>query len=72
MSDNAKQPKSIKQKMAQLDEAVAWFQGDEFELEKALERYHEVEKLADGIEKDLTSLKNDIQVIAKRFDTDQA
>lgn len=69
MSDNAKQTDSIKSKMKQLDEAIAWFQSDEFEIEQAIEHYKNVEKLADGIEKDLTELKNDIQVISKRFDS---
>ena len=59
---------TIREKMAKLDEMVAWFDGDEFELEQALAKFHEAEKLAEEIEKDLLELKNDITVIKERFD----
>lgn len=60
--------RSIAEKTAELDELVSWFDGDDFELEKALEKFKEAEKLAEEIEKDLTALKNDITVVKARFD----
>ena len=60
--------KSISEKMTKLGELVAWFEGEEFELEAALDKYKEAEKLADEIEKDLSGLKNEITVLKQRFD----
>lgn len=58
---------SVSEKTAQLSDLVAWFDGDEFELEKALDKFKEAEKLALEIEKDLVALKNDIQVVKEKF-----
>lgn len=63
---------SVKDSMAQLSELVAWFEGPEFKLEEAVEKFKAAEKLAGEIEKELTSIKNDITVIQKRFDSDEA
>jgi len=60
--------KSISEKMTKLGELVAWFEGEEFELEMALDKYKEAEKLADEIEKDLSGLKNEITVLKQKFD----
>lgn len=60
--------RSIAEKTAELDELVSWFDGDDFELEQALEKFKAAEKLAAEIEKDLAGLKNDITVIKTRFD----
>lgn len=59
---------SIAEKTAKLDELVAWFDSDEFELELALEKFREAEKLAAEIEHDLMEIKNEVSVIKKRFD----
>lgn len=59
---------SVQQKMARLDELVAWFDGDEFQLEAAFEKFREAEKLAEEIETQLGEMKNEITVLAKRFD----
>ena len=60
--------KSISEKMTKLGELVAWFEGEEFELEAALDKYKEAETLADEIEKDLSGLKNEITVLKQKFD----
>lgn len=59
---------SIAEKSAKLDELIAWFDSDDFELEKALDKFKETEKLAAEIERDLMSLKNNIEVVKARFD----
>ena len=59
---------SIAEKTAKLDELVAWFDSDKFELELALEKFKEAEKLAAEIEHDLQEIKNEVTVIKKRFD----
>ena len=58
-------------KMAQLDTLLAWFDGDEFELELALDKFTEAKKLADAIEQDLMSIKNKIMVVSEQFDRDK-
>lgn len=64
----SKTTKTIQEKMTELSELLAWFQSDEFVLEEAIGRYETAEKLAGEIEQDLKQLKNDITVVAKRFD----
>lgn len=60
--------KSVQEKLAELSEAVAWFQSPAFALEEAVTKFQQAEKLAEDIERDLTKLKNDIKVVKKRFD----
>lgn len=64
----SKNNKTITEKMNTLTELVAWFEGDEFELEKALDRYRDAEKLANEIENDLSEIKNEVTVLKKKFD----
>lgn len=58
---------SVSEKMARLDKLVAWFDSDDFELEQALEKFKEAEKLAEEIENDLMALKNDIETVKAKF-----
>lgn len=58
---------TIAEKTAQLDVLVAWFDSDDFELERALDKFSEAEKLAADIEADLLSLKNDIEIVKAKF-----
>lgn len=66
----SKANKSIQDKITELSELVAWFDGDDFSLEKAIDRFKEAEILAEMIEKELQSLKNDIQVVKQKFDSE--
>jgi exodeoxyribonuclease VII small subunit len=61
---------TIQQKIIELDSLVAWFDSDDFSLETALEKFTEAELLAELIEKDLAALKNDIQVVKQKFDSE--
>lgn len=65
---SGKSSPSIAEKTAKLDELIAWFDSDDFELEQALDKFKEAEKLAQEIERDLMSLKNNIEVVKARFD----
>ena len=56
MSEN-----NLSQKIEKLENQVEWFYSDEFELDKAADKYKESIKLAKEIEKDLSELKNEIQ-----------
>jgi exodeoxyribonuclease VII small subunit len=59
---------TIQEKIAALEELVAWFDSDEFTLEIALDKFKDAEKLASEIETDLSQLKNDIEVVKQKFD----
>lgn len=62
--------KSIQDKTAELNELVAWFDSDDFVLEKAVDQFKQAEQLAEEIEKDLASIRNDIQVVKQKFDSE--
>lgn len=58
---------NISQKIEKLKADMNWFYSEEFKLEEASERYKGLKKLAEEIQKDLSELKNEIQVIAEDF-----
>lgn len=64
--------KTIQEKMSELDRLVAWFDSDDFILEKALDTFKQAEQLAAEIEKDLAAIQNEIQVVKQKFDTETA
>lgn len=61
--------KSIKQKLAELDKLVAWFEQDDIEIEQALKKFEQAEKLAAEISDELQTAKNKIEIIKKKFDS---
>lgn len=69
MSDKSK---TISEKLTDLSELVAWFQGGSFKLEEAVEKFQAAEALAADIEKDLTKIKNDIKIVKQRFDSESS
>lgn len=63
--------KTISEKTTELTKLVEWFDGEDFSLETALDKYKEAEKLAVDIENDLKSLKNDIKIVKQKFDAEK-
>ncbi|MDB5168065.1 MAG: hypothetical protein JWO55_323 [Candidatus Saccharibacteria bacterium] len=63
----AKSKASISEKTIKLNELVQWFDSEDFELEEALDKFAEAEKLASEIETDLLAMKNSITVVKKKF-----
>lgn len=61
----------LHEKIARLDEMIAWFESDKFELDAALERFEEAKKVASEIDEQLTNYKNTITVIKKDFARDE-
>ena len=59
---------SIREKMAELDELIAWFDSEDFELEEAIEKFALAKKIAENIENELLVVKNTITVIGEQFD----
>lgn len=68
MSKQDNENSSVSDKLARLNELVAWFESDDFSLETALEKFEKAEVLAAEIEKDLAKYKNQINVVKERFD----
>ena len=64
----SKNDKTLSEKIAELQEYVSWFEGEDFEVEKSLDKYKQAEALADGIKKDLDGFRNEISVVKKKFD----
>lgn len=65
----AAEAKTLQEKLAELDELVDWFNNDEFALEEAVERFKKADALAKEIETALAKIKNEITVLAERFDS---
>lgn len=62
--------KNLQQKINELSESIAWFDSDDFALEEAIDKFKAAEKLATEIETDLSSFKNDINVLKQKFDSE--
>lgn len=65
---NAK--KTIQEKIDDLDSLVAWFQGEDFQLEEAAATLKKAAALAGDIEKDLKTIENEIVDVKKSFQSD--
>lgn len=55
--------RTIAEKMAELDESVEWFYGEDFVIDQALDKYKRASSLADEISQDLERLKNEVEVL---------
>ncbi len=54
---------SINDKIKRLQDQVDWFESDSFDLDEALTRYQSAAKLAQEVEKELTNMKNQVEII---------
>ena len=57
--------RSLREQMEQLEEILAWFDSDEFELEAAVERYQQAARVAGQIDQRLTEIKNKVTIITE-------
>ena len=60
-------PKTINQKIKDLDEKTSWFYSDEFTLDESTKKYKEAIDLAKDIREDLKNLKNEVEVLSEDF-----
>lgn len=65
-SDNAAE-KTIEQMMAELNERIAWFQSDEFNLDEAKQRFVEARELAEKITAVLDDMQHEIEILREDF-----
>ena len=54
---------SLDDKIKELESQIAWFEGDDFNVEDAIERYTKAKKLSQSISRDIEEFKNVITMI---------
>jgi exonuclease VII small subunit len=59
--------KTIEQMMAELNERIAWFQSEEFNLDEAKQRFVEARQLAKDITAALDGMQHEITVLSEYF-----
>jgi exodeoxyribonuclease VII small subunit len=62
-----KSEKPLSEQLEELDELIAWFDQDDFDLDEALKKFDEGVKLTETIEARLAHLENKITVLRERF-----
>ena len=67
MKNDKTNEKTIEQMMAELNERIAWFQGDDFNLDEAKQRFIEARQLAKGITAALDGMQHEITVLSEDF-----
>ena len=67
MKNDKTNEKTIEQMMAELNERIAWFQGDDFNLDEAKQRFIEARQLANDITAALDDMQHDITVLSEDF-----
>ena len=67
MKNDKTNEKTIEQMMAELNERIAWFQGEEFNLDEAKQRFIEARQLAKDITAALDNMQHDITVLGEAF-----
>lgn len=67
MKNDKTNEKTIEQMMAELNERIAWFQSEEFNLDEAKQRFIEARQLARDITAALDDMQHDITVLSEDF-----
>lgn len=61
---------TIEQMMAELNERIAWFQGDDFNMDEAKQRFIEARELSKKITSTLEDMRHDIEVLSENFNAE--
>ena len=61
---------AIEQMMAELNERIAWFQSDDFNLDEAKQRFIEARELSKKITATLEDMRHDIEVLSEDFNAE--
>jgi len=54
---------SIEDKIKQLEDQIEWFDGNDFKIELAIEKYDQAKKLSQDITQDIEAMKNEVTII---------
>ena len=68
---SVKSSNDLNKKLAELEELVTWFEGDDIDIEQAIAKFEAANKLADEIRDQLGALENKITVLNERFDREK-
>jgi len=68
---SVKNNNDLNKKLAELEEMVAWFEGDDIDIEQAITKFEAANKLADEVREQLGELENKITVLNERFDREK-
>jgi exodeoxyribonuclease VII small subunit len=60
--------KSLRQLIDEFEALVAWFDGDDLDVEAAIAKFEQGEKLAEQISQQLRQAKIKVEIVKKRFD----
>ena len=61
---------TIEQMIAELNERIAWFQGDDFNLDEVKQRFIEARELSKKITATLEDMRHDIEVLSEDFNAE--
>ena len=61
---------TIEQMMAELNEQIAWCQGDDFNLDEAKQKFIEARELSKKITATLEDMRHDIEVLSEDFNAE--
>lgn len=61
---------TIEQMMTELNERIVWFQGDDFNLDEAKQRFIEARELSKKITATLEDMRHDIEVLSENFNAE--
>ena len=67
MKNDKTNDKTIEQMMTELNERIAWFQGDDFNLDEAKQRFVEARELAEKITAVLDDMQHEIEILREDF-----
>lgn len=67
MKNDKTNEKTIEQMMTELNERIAWFQSEDFNLDEAKQRFIEARQLAKDITAALDDMQHDITVLGEDF-----
>ena len=59
--------KTMNQKIKELEEQMNWFYSDDFQLEEAVQKYKDAIELVKELQKDLSDLQNEIELLQEDF-----
>ena len=62
------QKTNLKDKLAELEKLLEWFEQDDLDIEEALAKYEKGSELAASIREQLSEIENKITTLEKRFD----
>lgn len=59
---------TVQEQIDELNQLIEWFEREDVDVEQALKKFEEADKLAQAIEKRLVTLENDVTILKQRFD----